>query len=151
MHNNVYQRLLTYPETLREMVLQQKEAKIVVIDEIQRVPLLLNEVHSLIEDHNIRFLLTGSSARSLRKSGVNLLAVRAWEANLLPLTFSELGSSQNIERYFLYGGLPQVYLSDDPLEELHSYIHIYLKEEIQAESFLRKITSYSKILVFEIF
>lgn len=146
LHNDMYQKFLKHPERLRELVAHKEDLTLVIIDEIQRVPILLNEVHSLIEDCNITFLLTGSSARSLRKAGVNLLAGRAWEAHLFPLTWRELGVHQNMDRYFLYGGLPHVYLSDEPQEELHAYIHTYLKEEIQAESFLRKIASYSKFL-----
>jgi uncharacterized protein len=98
----------------------------VVIDEIQKLPQLLDEIHDLIEEKCIRFVLTGSSARKLKKSSVNLLAGRAWQADLFPLCSAELGET-NLDSYLLYGGLPQVVGSPDPQEELDAYINTYLK------------------------
>jgi uncharacterized protein len=106
----------------------------------------MNEVHRLIEEQNIRFLLTGSSARKLRKQDVNLLAGRAWEANLFPLTSVEIPNF-NLERYLLYGGLPPVCNSVEPEEELIAYVDTYLREEIQAEGLVRKIPAFSRFLL----
>lgn len=115
---------------------------LVVIDEIQKIPELLNEVHRLIEEKDLRFLLTGSSVRKLRKSGVNLLAGRAWHSQIMPLTSQEL-QQINLERYLLYGWLPQVITSNNPEEDLDAYVNTYLKEEIQAEAFVRKLQSFA--------
>lgn len=117
----------------------------VVIDEIQKLPQLLDEIHNLIEEKGIRFILTGSSARKLKKSGVNLLAGRAWQADLFPLCSSELGEV-DLDSYLLYGGLPQVAGSPDPLEELDAYINTYLKEEIMAESLVQNLAHFSSFL-----
>ncbi len=141
-------RLSSHPEDLETLILENsKETKLVVIDEVQKVPQLLNEVHRLIEEKKIRFLLTGSSARKLRGENVNLLAGRAWRAELFPLTWRELGSSHfNLEKYLLQGGLPQVYNSDYPREELEAYVRTYLYEEIRAEALVRKVPAFSKFL-----
>ena len=133
LRSDMYLRLSGAPHELEEMISIIENPKLVVIDEVQRVPELLNEVHRLIEDRHIRFLLTGSSARKLKKEGVNLLAGRAWETNLFPLTSHEI-EKFDLQRYLEYGGLPPVYLSDYPVEELHAYVNTYLKEEIQAEA-----------------
>jgi predicted AAA+ superfamily ATPase len=139
-----YLRLSGSPQDL-ESIIESTERKIVVIDEIQRIPELLNEVQRLIENKGIKFLLTGSSARKLKRGQANLLAGRAWEARLFPLVRQELPSF-DIERYLLYGGLPTVYLSDYPDEELDAYVNTYLKEEILAEGLVRKLPPFSRFL-----
>lgn len=96
---------------------RSKKNEVIVIDAIQKLPALLDEIHNLIETTNIHFILTGSSARKLKRSGVNLLAGRAWQANLFPLVSPEI-TDFNLDRYLLYGGFPQVYASDYPDEEL---------------------------------
>ncbi|MDY0000586.1 MAG: ATP-binding protein [Polyangia bacterium] len=117
----------------------------VVIDEIQRLPLLLDEVHRLIEKEGHRFVLTGSSARKLRRGGVNLLAGRAWTAELHPLTAGEIPGF-DLERFLRFGGLPPVHRSDFPEEELHAYCSTYLREEIQSEGLVRKLPQFSRFL-----
>jgi len=117
----------------------------VIIDEIQKIPQLLDEIHNLIETRGIRFVLTGSSARKLRSGGVNLLAGRAWQANLHPLCSAELRSF-NLEKYLLYGGLPQVITSQYPAEELDAYINTYLKEEITAEALVQNLVHFTSFL-----
>jgi predicted AAA+ superfamily ATPase len=142
-------RLSAAPHELEEIAESHGKLSpesIVVIDEIQKVPELLNEVHRLIEEKNLRFLLTGSSARKLKASGVNLLAGRAWIAGLFPLTIEELGEKFDLERMLLYGGLPQVYFSEDPVEELAAYITTYINEEIKQEGLVRKIPSFLSFL-----
>jgi predicted AAA+ superfamily ATPase len=146
LKSDLFLRLSAEPGLLIEIIATRKDKEtIVVIDEVQKIPILLNEVHRLIEEENIRFLLTGSSARKLRKTDTNLLAGRAWEAHLFPLVKAEIPDF-SLERYLTYGGLPVVYLSENPREELIAYVDTYLKEEIQAEAVVRKIQSFSRFL-----
>ena len=107
--------------------------RIVVIDEVQRLPEILNEVHRLIEERGTRFLLTGSSARKLRRGGVNLLGGRARTRHLHPLPRRELGSRFDLGRAIARGLLPSVYFSDDPGADLEAYAGTYLQQEIVAE------------------
>jgi len=120
--------------------------KLVVIDEIQRVPTLLNEVHLLIEERGIRFLLTGSSPRKLRRGGVNLLGGRARTAYLHPLTSNELGNRFDLTKALHRGLLPSIYFSDDPDADLAAYAGTYLQEEIAAEGAARNIPAFSRFL-----
>lgn len=145
LQSTLYLRLGADPSALESIIDSTPSAKVVVIDEVQRIPELLNEVHRLIEKRGLRFLLTGSSARKLRRKGVNLLAGRAWEARLFPLISQEL-PSMDLNRVLHYGSLPAVYLSDAPVEELNAYVNTYLKEEIQAEALVRKIPAFSRFL-----
>src|SRR3989338_295338 len=144
LNSEMYLRLSSNPSLIRGIISDSKK-KLIVIDEIQRIPELLNEVHDLIETQKLRFLLTGSSARKLRGRGINLLAGRAWQANLFPLTSSEI-KKFNLSRYLQFGGLPAVYGSKYPEEELDAYVNTYLKEEIQAESLIRKIPAFTRFL-----
>lgn len=123
-----------------------KKDRLVVIDEIQRYPQLLNEVHILIEERGIHFLLTGSSARKLRQAGVNLLGGRARTKYLHPLTYKELGDKFNLERALHRGLLPSIYFSEDPDADLEAYIGSYLHEEIVAEGVTRNIPAFSRFL-----
>ena len=120
--------------------------QIVVIDEIQRLPELLNEVHRLIESRGVRFLLTGSSARKLRRGGVNLLGGRARTKYLHPLTYKELGDRFDLRRATERGLLPSIYLSDDPRADLQSYAGAYLQQEIVAEGATRNVPAFSRFL-----
>ena len=120
--------------------------RLVVIDEIQRLPELLNEVHRLIEHRGIRFLLTGSSARKLRRGGVNLLGGRARTKYLHPLTYRELGDRFDLQRAITNGLLPSVYLSDDPRADLNAYAGAYLQQEIVAEGATRNVLAFSRFL-----
>src|SRR5574337_1423804 len=120
--------------------------RVVVIDEIQRLPGLLNEVHRLIEQRGIRFLLTGPSARKLRRGGVNLLGGRARTKYLHPLTSRELGAHFDLDRFMVRGGLPSIYFSDDPQADLDAYAGSYLQQEIVAEGATRNISAFSRFL-----
>lgn len=120
--------------------------RIVVIDEIQRLPILLNEVHRLIEEKGVRFLLTGSSARKLRRGGVNLLGGRARTKYLHPLTCPELGRHFDLFRAIERGLLPSVYFSDDPRADLRAYAGSYLQQEIIAEGATRNVPAFSRFL-----
>lgn len=139
-------RLSAHPEELEGLVSAElSDPPWVVIDEIQKIPALLDEVHRLIEEKGWRFLLTGSSARKLKRGQANLLAGRAWQAELFPLTWREM-SDFDLGRYLLYGGLPSVVTSQDPEEELHAYVQTYLREEILAEGIIRKLPPFSRFL-----
>ncbi len=146
LHSTLYMRLMSDPSQLEGMI-DANPQPFIVIDEIQRVPELLNEVHRLIENKQKRFLLTGSSARKLKRYGVNLLAGRAREAALFPLTYHEMPHF-NLKYYLQYGGLPMVVLSDEPEEELDAYVHTYLEEEIKAEALVHKLPAFSRFLQF---
>lgn len=123
----------------------KKPFKIIVIDEIQKVPELLEEVHYLIESRQWRFLLTGSSARKLKSAHTNLLAGRAWTAHFYPLSYGEIPDF-DLERYLRFGGLPVVYQSQDPEEELDAYVSTYLYEEIRGEGLVRNLPQFSRFL-----
>lgn len=120
----------------------------IFIDEIQLCPELLNECHLLIQERNIRFMLTGSSARKLRTLGTNLLGGRAWERHLHPFTYSEVGESSNynLSYIFEHGLLPSMFFSNDIEEDLSSYVGTYLTEEIAAEGTARNLGSFSRFL-----
>jgi predicted AAA+ superfamily ATPase len=146
LRSAVFLPLSQEPGRLSELIRGMPPSDLpVVIDEIQKLPQLLDEIHDLIEDKGIRFVLTGSSARKLKKSGVNLLAGRAWQADLFPLCSAELGEI-DLDSYLLHGGLPQVVGSPDPVEELDAYINTYLKEEIMAESLVQNLAHFSSFL-----
>lgn len=142
-------KVLSDPGILR----QEIEARnlrdcIVVIDEIQKCPELLNEIHFLIEDRDIRFLLTGSSARKLKISGVNLLGGRASQRRFHPFNFAEIGSHPNYNLPFIFerGLLPSMFLSENIEEDLSAYIDTYLTEEIAAEGAARNIPAFARFL-----
>ncbi len=118
----------------------------VVIDEIQRLPELLHEVHRLIEERRVHFLLTGSSARKLRRGGVDLLGGRARTKFLHPLTWKELGPRFDLRRVAERGLLPSIYFSDDPQADLKAYTGAYLQEEIVAEGATRNVPAFSRFL-----
>lgn len=118
----------------------------VVVDEIQRLPSLLNEVHRQIETRRLRFALTGSSARKLRRSGVNLLAGRAVRRTMFPLSPAELGADHALDRMLAIGSLPIVWTADDPEDTLDAYVRTYMKEEIQAEALTRNLPAFARFL-----
>lgn len=121
----------------------------IVIDEVQKIPSLLNEVHKLIFETKQKFILTGSSARKLKRGGANLLAGRAFTYNLYPLTHLELGESFNLNETLQWGSLPYVAThksTEERSEYLRSYVTTYLKEEIVAEQLVRKVDGFRKFL-----
>src|SRR5213594_3414673 len=120
--------------------------RVVVIDEIQRLPELLNEVHRILENRGVRFLLTGSSARKLRRGGVNLLGGRARTKYLHPLTAGELGKRFDLGLAVERGLLPSIYFSNDPAADLQAYAGLYLQQEIVAEGATRNIPAFSRFL-----
>ena len=118
----------------------------VVVDEVQRLPSLLNEVHRLIEERHLRFALCGSSARKLRRGGVNLLAGRALRRTMHPFMPVELGERYDVEAVLRYGSLPLVWANSEPREVLLAYAQMYLKEEIQAEALVRSLPGFARFL-----
>ncbi len=144
LDSTVFAALSRRPSRLDEEI--PPRTRFVVIDEIQRLPDLLHEVHRLIESRGIRFLLTGSSARKLRKGGVNLLGGRARTKNLHPFTSNELREHFNASRAIQRGLLPSIYFSDDPVADLNAYTGTYLQQEVVAEGLTRNIPAFSRFL-----
>lgn len=145
LNTSLYLQLHANPTLLEKMIPPGYDGW-VIIDEVQKIPELLNEVHRLIEHKKIRFFLTGSSARSLRKKGVNLLAGRALTYTMHPLTALEIGPSFDLSRVLEFGLLPQAVTSSDPALYLETYINTYLKEEILQEGLLRNLGQFSRFL-----
>ncbi|MBI3263992.1 MAG: AAA family ATPase [Acidobacteria bacterium] len=141
LDTSVYLTLSREPARL-EQELGSRE-RLVVIDEIQRLPQLLHEVHRLIETRGVRFLLTGSSARKLRRGGVDLLGGRARTKFLHPLTWQELGARFDLRRVVEHGLLPSIYFSDDPRADLSAYAGTYLQTEVVAEGATRNAPAFS--------
>lgn len=142
---------LTNPQRLSEEIAALNKPKaVVIIDEIQKVPNLLDEIHRLIESPLApKFILTGSSARKLKRSHANMLGGRALTYTLYPLTYFELKENFNLTYYLQYGGIPNIYLaetSSHAIKMLQSYVTTYLKEEILDESLTRNLPSFSKFL-----
>lgn len=131
---------------------KQKSSNIVIIDEIQKLPALLDEVHNQIElNKKWRFILTGSSARKLKRSGANLLGGRASWKSMFPLTYAEIShklkTSADLERRLLLGGLPSIFDSENPFDDWDDYIQLYLNEEIKAEGFVRNHEAFHRFLL----
>jgi predicted AAA+ superfamily ATPase len=143
LNSDTFNRFLRQPRSLSNEILPA--TKIVVIDEIQKLPNLLDEVHGLIEEKGIHFLLTGSSARKLKHSGANLLAGRARGLQMFPLIRKEINDF-DLLKYCNTGGLPIIWKSDDYWLDLRSYVQFYLKEEIIAEAVVRKIDHYANFI-----
>lgn len=157
-------RILSHSPRLLEKFLNKSSSENpIIIDEIQKMPELLNEVHRLIEiNKKARFILTGSSSRKLRKSGVNLLGGRASEIHFHPLTLNELIKSNwpistaisevtaeaLIAEVLKWGSLPSVISSSDPKNELRDYVQIYLQREIKEEALVKKFLNFSRFLDF---
>jgi uncharacterized protein len=118
----------------------------IILDEVQKAPSILDEVHRLIETHHYKFILTGSSARRLKQKGVNLLAGRARTYHMHPLIATELKDALDVKKYLLVGGLPEAYLSEDSDEFLQSYISTYLHEEVAQESLVRNLENFARFL-----
>ena len=150
LHHDAFLRYSKEPALFR----REAEGKIrggartIFIDEVQRVPELLDEVHGLIERHRVPFLLTGSSARKLRRRGTNLLAGRAVTRRLHPLTLHEQGERFDLQRTLRLGSLPAVVTRPEPeaVDLLRSYAETYLREEVQAESLVRNLGGFARFL-----
>ncbi len=145
LEDQLFQRLLANPSRLVDYIPADYKGW-VVIDEIQKIPPLLDEVHTLIEERKLRFALTGSSARKLRKSGVNLLAGRAFTQHAFPLTALELKEQFDLKKALTTGLLPKSYLEEDSASFLKSYVTTYLKEEVMQEGLVRQLAPFMRFL-----
>ena len=143
LESDTYLLFQREPWRLRQEI--QERGSLVVIDEIQKLPHLLDEVQWLIEERGVRFLLTGSSARKLRRGGVNLLGGRARSRTLHPLVSAEI-VDVDLLRALSFGTLPSIYLSERPQDDLRSYAADYLREEVAHEGLTRNIPAFSRFL-----
>ena len=141
----LFNNLLANPQRLENLIPEGFKDWI-IIDEVQRVPELLNEVHRLIEKYKYKFILTGSNARKIKRKGQNLLAGRALTYYMHPLTVSELDKDFNLGHSLKYGQLPSVYIEKDPQAYLESYVKTYLEEEIQQEGLTRNLSGFARFL-----
>jgi uncharacterized protein len=142
--SDVFLKLSQAPQRIREEL--SPEDKVIVIDEIQKLPELLDEVQLLIEEKGIHFLLTGSSARKLKQHGINMLGGRARIKHMHPLTCREIGQDFDLLHALDVGLIPSIYQSDEPYEDLIAYVGNYLKEEVAAEAAVRSIPAFSRFL-----
>lgn len=141
---DTFRRLSAAPERLRQSL--SPEERLVIIDEVQRLPSILPEIQVMMDNNpSLRFILTSSSARSLRHSGVNLLGGRARVSHLYPITSAE-SSFLRIADQLSIGGLPPILNSTNPWADLEAYVGIYLQEEIRAEGLVRSIENFSRLL-----
>lgn len=141
-------RLLAAPHLLREELLALPAEKLkypVIIDEVQKAPALLNEIHWLIENKQISFILCGSSARKLKRGAANLLGGRAWRFQFYPCVYREIPDF-DLLRAFKHGLLPANYLSEQPERMLRAYVSDYLVEEIQGEGLVRNLPSFARFI-----
>jgi len=141
----IFNDLLPNPQRLENFIPKDFKGW-VIIDEVQRIPELLNEVHRLIEKYKYKFILTGSSARKLRHKGVNLLGGRALNYSLHPLTAVELGKNFKLSHSLKYGHLPCAYTEQDPKAYLESYVKTYLEEEVHQEGLTRNLSAFARFL-----
>lgn len=148
LKSDVFLAMSKRPSLLREQVLEMDAKTLrypIILDEVQKVPLLLDEVHWLIENTDAQFILCGSSARKLRRSGANLLGGRAWKYHLYPLVMKEIPAF-NLLKALNAGLLPPHYLSTQPKKSLQAYIENYLTQEIKEEGLVRSLPSFSRFL-----
>lgn len=144
---DVFNQLQYHPESLSGIVKGNANARYFVIDEIQKIPELLSVVHSLIEEHlDIRFILTGSSARKIKRAGADLLAARAIRRTMHPFMACELGDAFSLEDALMYGMLPIIYGSKRKKAALSTYVKLYLREEIQQEGLVRSLGPFARFL-----
>jgi predicted AAA+ superfamily ATPase len=145
LESDVYTPLLASPQRLEGMVPRDHRGW-VVLDEVQKVPAILDEVHRLIERRGLRFALTGSSARSLKRRHVNLLAGRALTLRMHPLTAAELGRDFDLRYSLRHGQLPAAYVEKRPAAFLKTYVQTYLREEVQQEGLTRNLGAFARFL-----
>ncbi len=147
LDNEDFRIFSAYPEKISEVVAAHKKKKVIIVDEIQKVPDLLSQIHLLMETYKDKqFILTGSSARKLTKKGTNLLAGRAYKKTMHPFTANELGEKFNIEEALEFGLIPVVYDSADKKDALNAYVDLYVREEVMMEGLTRNIGNFSRFL-----
>ncbi len=144
---DVFRNYSARPERLKELMDANKEKKTVIIDEIQKAPQLLEVVHSLIEEkRGIQFIMTGSSARKLRRGGVNLLAGRALMRHMHPFMAAELKNLFDLDKALQIGTIPLIINSTNPMATLQAYVDLYIREEVQMEGLTRNIGNFTRFL-----
>lgn len=142
----LYQTLLGDPSVFAAGLRTVKRGSWLIVDEVQRLPSLLNDVHRFIEDRRLRFALLGSSARKLKTAGTNLLAGRALRRNMFPFVPAELGRHFVLDDVLRYGSLPVVWAAEDKRAVLEAYVQMYLREEIRAEAIVRNLPGFVRFL-----
>jgi predicted AAA+ superfamily ATPase len=146
LDEGLYQGYLRDPALFGQELRRVPPGRWVIVDEVQRLPALLNEVHRFIEERRIRFVLLGSSARKLKQAGTNLLAGRALRRVMLPLLPEELGGDFDLAQVLRFGSLPVIWQSSAKGESLDAYVQLYLKEEVQAEALVRNLAGFARFL-----
>jgi len=146
LDEGVHHELLGDPALFAAQLLDLPRGTWVLVDEVQRIPSLLNEVHRLIEQRGLRFALLGSSARKLKAAGTNLLAGRATWKTIFPFTPEELGGDFSLEAVLTHGSIPLVWSAEDPRRALEAYVQLYLREEIRAEALVRNLPGFVRFL-----
>lgn len=146
LDEGLYQGYLRDARLFGRELLRVPQGHTVIVDEVQRLPSLLNEVHRFIEEHKLRFVLLGSSARKLKQTGTNLLAGRALKRIMFPLLPAELGDDFNLNEGLRFGSLPIIWQSPSKQDSLNAYVQLFLKEEIQAEALVRNLPGFARFL-----
>ena len=148
LKSDEFRRYVTHPELLRQEIEAEGAytGRQVVIDEVQKVPTLLDEVHWLLENRGVHFALCGSSARKVRRGAANLLGGRALRYELRGLTSSEIGADFDLDRMLNYGYLPRMYEAVRPRRLLDAYVADYLREEVAAEGLVRNLPAFADFL-----
>ena len=147
LKSSLFLELSRNPELIEAKIGNLKKGSWISIDEVQKIPQLLDEVHRLIELKGFKFVLSGSSARKLKRGGANLLGGRAITKSLAPFSFKELGNGFNIQRILEWGSLPLVCLAPKEAKDiLLTYVHTYIKEEIREEGIIRKVPPFIRFL-----
>jgi len=146
LDEGLYQSYLRDSRLFGRELLRVPSGRTVVVDEVQRLPSLLNEVHRFIEERNLRFVLLGSSAKKLKQSGSNLLAGRALRRIMFPFLPAELGDDFDLNKVLRFGSLPIIWQSPSRPDSLEAYVQLFLKEEIQAEALVRNLPGFARFL-----
>lgn len=146
LDEGVHHSLLADPSLFGAELMDLRRGQWVVVDEVQRIPSLLNDVHRLIEERGLRFALLGSSARKLKTAGTNLLAGRATWNTIFPLVPEELGVDFSLDEVLHYGSIPLVWNSLDRRKTLEAYVQLYLREEIRGEALVRNLPGFVRFL-----
>lgn len=147
LDDETYRNYVAHPERIRQVVKANPGIRKYIVDEVQKAPMLLDGIHSLIEEYKThQFILTGSSARKLRRGGVNLLAGRALLTHFHPFTAAELGKNFSLDGALKTGLIPLVVSASDPEKTLMTYITLYIKEEVKEEALVRDIGAFTRFL-----
>lgn len=146
LNEKLYQRYLVDIGLFAQSLATLPQSSLVIVDEIQRLPQLLNEAHRMMEDRGLRFILSGSSARKLKQQGTNLLAGRAVNREVHPFLPVELANDFDLDRVLAYGSIPVIWSQSSDPDALESYVQSYIKQEIQGEALVRNLPSFARFL-----